>query len=118
MLLHFHKKTGGGSWTHREGWAENVSDLGSWFGIEVDGEGLVVQLELLGDIVSQSDADAFPHRAGNNICGESCDCILPRLHRTRGQCASLLLLPDRRVCRRIAGFAGDPGVSTLLYFTL
>ena len=69
VLLHFHKKTGGGPWTHREGWAENVDDLGSWFGVAVNKEGFVIQLELQGDSGTQTHLS--PKWTGNNVCGES-----------------------------------------------
>ncbi|CAM9834987.1 unnamed protein product, partial [Ectocarpus sp. 6 AP-2014] len=45
VLLHFFRSTGGESWTHQEGWAENADDLGSWCGVTSNAEGRVVKLE-------------------------------------------------------------------------
>ena len=115
MLLRFHKETGGGSWIHREGWAENADDLGSWFGVGVDGEGLVVQLELQGDIVAQYEAR--PHREGNNICGKSCDCVLLRSTAVLRLYQSMLL-PDVRICHRFSFLLGDPVICTLCRISL
>ncbi|CBN78377.1 LRR-GTPase of the ROCO family, putative pseudogene (Partial), partial [Ectocarpus siliculosus] len=63
VLLHFFRSTGGESWTHQEGWAENADDLGSWYGVMSNAEGRVVKLELHGE------KDDFDIPTGNNVTG-------------------------------------------------
>ncbi|CAN0410607.1 unnamed protein product [Ectocarpus sp. 8 AP-2014] len=65
VLLHFFRSTGGESWTHQEGWAENADDLGSWHGVTSNAEGRVVKLELHGE------RDEFDIPTGNNVIGET-----------------------------------------------
>ncbi|CAM9749420.1 unnamed protein product [Ectocarpus sp. 4 AP-2014] len=63
VLLHFFRSTGGESWTHQEGWAQNADDLGSWYGVTSNADGRVVKLELHGE------RDEFDIPTGNNVTG-------------------------------------------------
>lgn len=69
VLLHFYQTTGGEDWTHQEGWAENASDLGSWFGVTVNGEGRVEKLEL--QVTLTRDRFFVKRNIGINACGKS-----------------------------------------------
>ena len=69
VLLIVYRSSGGQSWTHREGWAENADDLGRWFGVTVDGEDRVVKLELQGN--NQQGLQNEQKGQGNNVCGKS-----------------------------------------------
>ena len=69
VLLSVYRTTGGQSWTHREGWAENADDLGRWFGVTVGGEGRVVKLELQGKVTQGLRNEQKGE--SNNVCGKS-----------------------------------------------
>lgn len=46
VLLQFFWVTGGKLWTVRDGWIDNASNLGRWFGVVITAEGRVVELTL------------------------------------------------------------------------
>lgn len=62
VLLRLYQATGGGSWKHQDGWAENAADLGSWYGVTTNAEGRVVKLEL---------GEGKGRESGNNLVGEN-----------------------------------------------
>lgn len=69
VLLHFYQTTNEDSWAHRNGWATNEDQLGSWFGVTVNGVGDVVKLELQGKMVFWYGSAR--RREGNNVSGKS-----------------------------------------------
>lgn len=64
VLLHLYKTTGGESWWKKDGWAENATDLGSWYGVTTNAEGRVVKLEL----------KKKTREGGNGLVGENVYC--------------------------------------------
>lgn len=58
-LLQFFWVTGGKAWTVRDGWIDNASDLGRWFGVVITAGGRVVELTLTTGLLR-----------GNNLGGE------------------------------------------------